>query len=350
MGMFMNRIVIILLVLSGIAAYAGTGYVEIKYGETTAEKKYPFLTDPPMKRGDPESLFKQGEVLVAQYRFETASEYLKGALPGTTSAPKKYMIYLLLGRCYQHMKMYEESIYSLMNAEAVLSVNRSELFLGNAEFCGNFHDNLAIVYREISESYLLWNKYASAILYLWQCRRVGGEAYSLEDSAGLVPIENSAQKKLLNYPLYQFLTSSPGTGGERPENVKFFWTVREGDKSFREFKEQAGIQERIFLQPVPDREVEDPKNKKGLYTVHYNSSGNIVLVAYNDKQAEDFNSQFVYEEGKPVSSLVESHTYHYKYVKLYYENGNLRYLFIVTIPTQTGHYGFMPDARLYVFR
>ncbi len=346
----MGRLVLITVLLFSTAAFSDTGFVTLTYNETRTEKNYSFLTDAPMKRGKTDELLEQGEKLYAQNRFESAAQYLKGALQQAKSATARYRIYLLLGRCYQYMKMYEERIHSLMNAEAVLSSNRSELFLGNVEFCGSFHDNLAIVYREISLSYLFWNKYASSIIYLWQCRRIGGETYSLEDSGKLVPIEHSAQKKLLNYPLYKFMASSPGRGGQRPAVTKYYRVVREGDRNFREFKNNAGIEEKIFLKPIPEKEVEKPDGKRGLYAVHYNSRGDIVLVTYNDREAENFNSEFIYEEGKPVSSLVESHTYHYKYVKLFYENGSLRFLFIVTIPTQAGHFGFMPDTRLYVFR
>jgi hypothetical protein len=130
---------------------------------------------------------------------------------------------------------------------------------------------------------------------------------------------------------------------------KYFRKVNEGDRDFRDLKLKAGISGPLFMRPAPVKLVRDPAEKGGLYTVHYNRRGRIVLIEYNSKEAEDFNSSLYFQNGKPVSSLLESHTYHYKYAKFMYDKGKLKFLMIITMGTHTAHYGFMPSVRLFVF-
>lgn len=262
--------------------------------------------------------------------------------------------YYLLGICFREMKKYDRSLKSLTSAEALLSVNRGKLMSEENDILGNFHTTLARIYREISLTYLRWNKYASAIAYLWQSRRVGGDpygpgAYEPGSLKILAPVKDPAQKKLLGYPLYRFMAAPVKAPPLKNVRKKYFRTVNEGNRDFRDFKAEAGISGPLFMRPLPANPVNNPSSKGGLYTVHYNRSGKIVLITYNSKEAEDFNISLAFQKGKPVSSLLESHTYHYKYAKFHYEKGKLKFLMIITMETHTAHYGFMPSVRLYVF-
>ncbi len=350
----MKKIIALSVLIVPLALSGKNSFVSLAYTESGSVKEYSFLTSSPVIKGSVPELYARGKSLIKERNYTGALPYLKGIIRQGKDPRYRAGACYLLGICFREMKKYDWSLKSLTNAEAFLSLNRGKLMSEEDDILGNFHTTLARIYREISLTYLRWNKYASAITYLWQSRRVGGDpygpgAYEPGSLKILAPVKDTAQKKLLDYPLYRFMAAPVKAPTLKSVRKRYFRTIGEGDRKFRDFKAEAGINEPLFMRPLPAEPVKNPSSKGGLYTVHYNQSGKIVLIVHNSKEAEDFNISLSYQKGKPVSSLLESHTYHYKYARFHYEKGKLKFLMIITMETHTAHYGFMPLVRLYVF-
>ncbi len=356
----MNKTAVMALILISISlvdrAHGQMKYTRLTYGETYDEVPHSFLkaSAGKVKGRSPGKIVESAKKLHRNSNFkEAVSEYL-AALAATPPLPVTFKSYMGLGQCFREMKEYDRSIKCFTNAEGLLSKNRGELFSSDDEEWGSFQVNLASIYSEISISYLGWNKYASAIVYLWQSRRSGGDAYSLGDSKRLVPLTDPGQKKLVDYPLYKFLARETQVPDVKSVKKRYFRKMNEGDPEFKTFRAGARPNTLFFVKPVPDSEIKEPAEKGKIYQVYYDSSGAIVRVTYNDHEessyAPDFDRSLYYRGGRPVSSLLESHTYNYVYYKIEYNgNGKIKYLCFITIPTQVGHHGFIPGIELFIF-
>lgn len=356
----MKKIAVIALILMCASlhgrALGQMKYTRLSYGETYEESSYGFINGAAGKnRGQaPAKILQSAEKLERDGNFKEAVNEYASALAGTTPLSARFKSYLGLGRCFRELKEYDRSIKCFTNAEGLLSKNRGELFSLDDEESGRFHENLALVYREISVSYLRWNKYASAIAYLWQSRRIGGEPYGLSENSSPPPLADGAQKKLLSYPLYRFLAGEAKAIETRPARTRYFRKMKEGDPDFKNFRTVGAMKGLFFVRPVPDGEIGKPAEYGNMYQVGYDGRGSIIRITYNDNResayASDFDRVLHYRDGRPVSSMSESNTYNYGYCKIEYDGrGKIKYLCFITIPTQVGHYGFMPQMELFVF-
>ncbi len=356
----MNRITIIALILMCLSldgrALGQMKFTRLSYGETFEESSYGFINSAAGKtRGQaPAKILQSAEKLERDGNFKEAVNEYAAALVNNPSLSARFKSYLGLGRCFRELKEYDRSVKCFTNAEGLLSKNRGELYSSDDEVMGNLQDNLVSVYREISISYLRWNKYASAIAYLWQSRRIGGEPYALSEKSSPPPLADAAQKKLLDYPLYKFLARDTKAIETRPAKTRYFRKMKEGDPDFKNFKTGGAINGLFFVRPVPDVEIRKPAENGNIYQVEYDGQGNIIRISYNDNResayASDFDRSINYRGGRPVSSMSESNTYNYGYYKIEYDGrGKIKYLCFITISTQVGHHGFMPQMELFVF-
>ncbi|MBP7738122.1 MAG: hypothetical protein KA369_19255 [Spirochaetes bacterium] len=356
----MKKIGVIALILISVSlhgrALGQMKYTRLSYGETYEESSYGFINSAAGKnRGlAPAKILQSAEKLERGGNFKEAVNEYAAALPNNPSLSARFKSYMGLGRCFRELKEHDRSVKCFTNAEGLLSKNRGELYSSDDEVMGNLQDNLVAVYREISISYLRWNKFASAIAYLWQSRRIGGEPYSLRENTSPPPLADGAQKKLLDYPLYKFLARDAKAIETTPARTRYFRKMKEGDPDFKNFRAGDAMNGLFFVRPVPDVEIGKPAENGNIYQVEYDGRGNIIRIVYNDNResayASDFDRALYYRDGRPVSSMTESNTYNYGYCKVEYDGrGKIKYLCFITISTQVGHHGFMPRVELFVF-
>ncbi|MCU0847491.1 MAG: hypothetical protein MUD12_06345 [Spirochaetes bacterium] len=341
-----SRISLSLLILA-ISIFHGTAEnvpVRLEFHEQYRVLPLGFLSyrGPAVKR-PPDEILASAERELAASKSAESIETLKPLLSGRPLPSVQLRAYVLLGRAYFAINRADECIACFKNAEAVLSSNRG------ADFNAELKDLLAEIYSMISLAYLKSNKYASAIVYLWAAGRQAERFWESEPERPRAAADSS-QKSLYGYPLYGFLASPLKDQGLVSSKAAYYRRVRDLDADFLKTRKRFNIREHIFMKPEPADEVKAPADRAGLYSI-YRENGAITAVEYNDSEAPDFNKIVFYRDGRPVSSFYESNTYNHGIIKFKYDgNGRLEWLLVIKVSTQTGHYGFIPDVWLYVFK
>ena len=335
---------LLLLAVSIINATAENVPVRLEFHEQYRVLPLGFLSyRGPAVRRPPEEIFASAERDLAASRAAESVEALKPLLSGTPPPTVRLRAYMLLGKAYLAVDRADESIACLKNAEAVLSSNRG------VDFNSGLKDLLSEIYSMISLAYLKSGRYASAIVYLWAAGRQAERFWETEPEKPRAAADSS-QRSLYDYPLYGFIASPLKESEQISSKAAYYRRVRELDPVFSKVRTRFNIREHIFIRPEPWDEVKAPADRAGLFSI-YRENGAVCAVEYNDREAADFNTVIHYRNGRPVSSLYESNTYRHGIVKFKYDgNGTLEWLLVVKVPTQTGHYGFIPDVWLYVFK
>lgn len=344
-GIFIPTIILISLLIPG-TIFTASYPVTLTY--STASRMSPLpLEGTTLNTTSAQRHFNTGVTLSAQGNHARALAHLRNAAGQKSPLKIRIASYIAMGRSYRAIKNFESSLASLKNAEVLLSTRRGELFADKEGY--DLHKTLIPLYNEMSLTFLAWNKYASAIVYLWQSRRIGGEPYRLEETTADITQLTPLHKSLLQYPLYKMLTATPKADTRIPSHKRFFRSIDDGDASFQQFRERERIAIPLFTSPMPVDEVKSPEDVSELFEVQYTEGGTIMRIIHHSKEAEDFNITVSYRNGRPESTLTDAHTYHYRYLLILHERNVMKYIAIITLPTQTDHYGFMPDVTLYAF-